>query len=224
MVEVDCDITERQCEELQAGLPESIRARAQRYLVARPRLNLVASQFALRTCLEGLGIDPRLLRVCPQGRPYLEGRPLEFNLSHSGSRAVILLGRGSHFLDALGVDIEHLDRKVEREALARRFFTSDECVFAASDPRNFFQIWTRKEAVLKTNGVGLRVPLNSFQVLSDQVAQKITGMELSLGTELRDDNYLISWAIKRSSGVLRPLWVRAHRAGWLERVRAGIEG
>lgn len=224
LVEIDCALSEERCEAMLSALPESVVARAKRYRFAQPRYNLVASQTALRQCLAAVGIDPNGLAVCGRGRPYLLGRELEFNLSHSHQRAVLILSTHGATREALGVDLEWMRRRIDRTALARRFFTADESDYCEGGAEPFFRVWTRKEAILKTNGVGLRVALDSFDVLSDQVEQKITGMSLELGTRVTEDGYVISWAAGSGCPTEPSATVEAFSQGWLERVREGIAG
>lgn len=71
----------------------------------------------------------------------------------------------------VGIDAESLLRKVsDRDALARRFFTSEEYASyleATDHTLAFFRIWTRKEAFIKCTGEGLHRTLSSFIVNVD---------------------------------------------------------
>ncbi len=101
------------------------------------------------------------------GKPYVEGNPLYFNLSHAGNYAVAV------FADApVGVDMEQLGRA--KAAVAKRFFTEEEQEMLSGSldepekwQRRFAWIWTRKESYIKAVGEGMRIPLNSFCVLLD---------------------------------------------------------
>lgn len=69
----------------------------------------------------------------------------------------------------IGVDIEPVRDLNDREALVKRFFsTTEQAAFAEvpEEHRNnyFFNIWTRKEALIKANGIGLSAPLDAFDV------------------------------------------------------------
>ena len=69
----------------------------------------------------------------------------------------------------IGVDIEPVRELNDREALVKRFFSTTEQAAFADVPevhRNdcFFNIWTRKEALIKANGIGLSAPLDAFDV------------------------------------------------------------
>lgn len=223
VVEIDCALDSPKYERFLQTLPLATQNRAARYLVSQPRHSLVASQVALRACLRALGFAPEEVTTCERGRPYLPGRGLEFNLSHSHQRAVLLLSRAPQAEGALGVDLEWIGRSVERDALARRYFTPDESRFCHGDPERFFFLWTRKEAVLKSNGVGLRVPLDSFEVLSETVEQKVTGRSLALSTVSREGGYTVSWAVDQNLRRRKVTWVEAHSTDWLARTVEGIE-
>jgi len=97
-----------------------------------------------------------IIKTGPNGKPYVENPfQLCFNISHSGEIAVIA------FTDRdVGIDVEHLDRRVDTAAVLRRFFSPTEqasyAQYQLTDPRStFFRGWTRKEAVLKATGEGI---------------------------------------------------------------------
>lgn len=82
--------------------------------------------------------------------------PLAFNLSHSADLVVCALG----WQCELGVDVEQVAPRARLLALARRFFSADEC--AALDRLSgiaqcaaFYDIWTAREACFKALGCGL---------------------------------------------------------------------
>jgi 4'-phosphopantetheinyl transferase len=103
------------------------------------------------------------------GKPYLdcdENRPrLQFNLSHSGELIVMAITIGRE----IGVDVEGVREHAEVERIAARFFSVRERAELASLPPSqravaFFSCWTRKEAFIKAKGMGLRFPLDCFDV------------------------------------------------------------
>lgn len=90
--------------------------------------------------------------------------------------AVIAVTNGTE----IGIDIENLNREVEYDDLAKRFFCEAEYLKLVQAPteekRNaFFNCWTRKEAFIKAVGEGLSYPLNNFEVTmrSDEPVQII---------------------------------------------------
>ena len=95
----------------------------------------------------------------------LAGNRVEFNVSHSGTRALLAFARGR----ALGVDVEKIREDLDPDALAHRFFSSEEQSQLAALPTSekfhgFFRCWTRKEAFIKAKGAGLSLPLDQFDV------------------------------------------------------------
>lgn len=94
-------------------------------------------------------------------KPYLEGTPLHFNLSHSKTAVLCALAQ-----DEIGCDIEDIGTPVM--AIAKKRFCPAEYEYLCkiSDPaaqaRAFYRFWTIKESVLKAVGTGLTLPLNSF--------------------------------------------------------------
>jgi 4'-phosphopantetheinyl transferase len=104
---------------------------------------------------------------------------MQFNLSHSGERALLALGVGR----PVGVDIEQ-HRALDPLALARRFFSRDEIdaldrLGGQARAEAFFRCWTRKEALIKAMGDGLSFPLDSFAV---QLEEGGASQVLEIGT------------------------------------------
>lgn len=101
-----------------------------------------------------------------RGKPFLTERDgLYVSLSHSGSYAAIAVGDVP-----VGVDIQRRGKCDMR--VADRFFTAEEAEFinGSGDKADaFFEIWTKKESLVKTVGKGLAMPLNSFSVLKNTV-------------------------------------------------------
>lgn len=99
------------------------------------------------------------------GKPSLTDSNLQFNLSHSGSCALLAVSP----LHKAGIDVERIRTDVEIEALARRFFSQRENIELMVLPREkrmaaFYRYWTLKEAYIKAQGLGLSLPLDSFDV------------------------------------------------------------
>ena len=99
----------------------------------------------------------------PYGKPYLPGSRLAFNLSHSGERALLCVGKGSE----LGIDIEEIVEVEEAELIASRCFSGEERrgIREAEKPLEaFMQCWVRHEAVHKAIGMGLSLAMESVKV------------------------------------------------------------
>lgn len=93
-----------------------------------------------------------------QGKPALAwpALPVTFNLSHSGDVVICALGQHCE----LGVDVEQVAPRERLLALARRFFSADECaqlggLSGAAQHDAFYDIWTAREAYFKALGCGL---------------------------------------------------------------------
>ncbi|QIC68131.1 4'-phosphopantetheinyl transferase family protein [Acinetobacter schindleri] len=105
------------------------------------------------------------------GKPYLKDHSnIAFNHSHSQNFYALAM---SQTVKEIGVDVEELSRKVRFQALAEHAFHPEELKMWQSldcDPEYWFKVWTTKEAVLKANGLGIRINLNELntQVHPDQ--------------------------------------------------------
>jgi 4'-phosphopantetheinyl transferase len=96
------------------------------------------------------------------GKPALAGgtprgaRALRFSLSHSGSVAAYALARGRD----VGIDIEEIRPGGAEVEIASRYFSPGEAdavaaATGAERDRLFYRCWTRREARLKAEGLGL---------------------------------------------------------------------
>jgi 4'-phosphopantetheinyl transferase len=155
-----------------ALLDRDERGRAERIANAGVRRRFVATRAALRRALGGyLGCDPTAVpidspaRTKPRLAPDARAPDIAFSVSHSGGAALMAFGRDGE----LGVDLEYLDRRVDAAGLAESHFHPREAdaivaLHGRDRMRRFLIYWTRKEAVVKALGIGLRRPLDSFTV------------------------------------------------------------
>ncbi|GKQ35462.1 4'-phosphopantetheinyl transferase superfamily protein [Streptomyces sp. A012304] len=129
---------------------------------------------------ELLGLPPAevpLRRVCPRcggphGKVTLDaGHPdVDLSVTHSGTLIGVAVCRGA----AVGLDAEEwpagpVEGLPDIDSAARVALTDTERTAlyarpAAERPAAFLRTWTRKEAVLKALGVGLRAPLRRLEV------------------------------------------------------------
>ena len=153
-------------------LSDDERVRAARFHFSRDRQRYVAARALLRTILGGyLASNPKHLtfRYSEKEKPTLShtyaDQELEFNVSHSGSVALLAFARGRQ----VGVDVERVRQDFDVEAIAGRFFSLLEreqlSDFSPAEIHEaFFRCWTRKEAYIKATGAGLSLPLSQFDV------------------------------------------------------------
>ncbi len=131
----------------------------------------------------------------PQGKPWLPGHDLAFNVSHSRQWLALAWSREAQ---AIGVDIEDTGRGQAFAALAQRYFHPGECTLwhaTASDrrERQWLRTWTRKEAVLKAHGLGLRLQLNTLDTRDDRVQHADLGCWHVHSHDLADAVLSVSW-------------------------------
>jgi 4'-phosphopantetheinyl transferase len=154
-------------------LSEDERARAARYRFEKDARAFTVARASVR-CLLARYIDARAddLRFdyAHYGKPALAKPPkdLRFSVSHSGDLGMLAVALGHE----IGVDIENIQRNVDTDQLAERFFSERERVSLRQlsgdeRARAFFRCWTSKEAFLKGQGLGLSRDLNSFDVEVD---------------------------------------------------------
>lgn len=120
------------------------------------RLSLAAGVL-LRCALERAGAGERGLSFGENGKPYLPGGGVEFNLSHSGRLAVCAVsGR------PVGADVEafrHFDEKLLRYVYQERELAGlRERAAPEDEDRVFTELWTLKESFMKYLGTGLLLP------------------------------------------------------------------
>ena len=158
--------------ELQLLLGPQERERALRFAFARDRERYVLTRATLRRLLGSLlGEAPEVLRFGegPYGKPFLSPpHTLRFNVSHSGEHALLAFAQGRE----LGVDLEQARYGVDAEGVARVVFSADEQRAFLALPEEgrraaFFQLWARKEAVIKAEGTGFAEPSGDFTLTVD---------------------------------------------------------
>ena len=142
------------------------REKVDRLRFERDRRLSLGAELLLRHALrcEGLGDVPMEFTYGAQGKPYLKCGNVFFSLAHSGEYVVCALAPCE-----VGCDVEQItpiDLKI-----ARRFFfrseyddvASQETAEARSDL--FFRYWTLKESFMKVTGLGMKLPLDAFEIV-----------------------------------------------------------
>jgi 4'-phosphopantetheinyl transferase len=160
---------------LTGGVSVEEQQRADGYRHPRDRDRFLTARGWLRHLLAGqLHCDPGAVRLetGADGKPMLAGSALRFNASRSADVALY----ATSWTMEVGVDIEAIRSTVDSEALATRFFTTDEQSALASLPpeqrlKATFWCWTRKEAYVKGVGTGLTIPINTIEVGVDRHRQ-----------------------------------------------------
>ncbi len=159
---------------LQSLLSTNEMVRAERLIDPLKRHSFVMARSCLRKILaKYLGLNPELLKFGynSSGKPFLSSPTkdkLTFNLSHSGSMAILAVAMDGE----VGVDIEKIDAALNFQSVACRYFTLMEInelekLSILRRRRQFYRLWTRKEAVLKMYGTGFSLPGSIETFVSD---------------------------------------------------------
>ena len=121
--------------------------------------------------------DFTILRT-PLGKPYIEGNPVYFSLTHSGNRALIALSD-----KPVGVDLE-IYRGRDRGSVVSRWSESEKAEI--SGEKDFLKHWTAREAYIKLYGYSLakmlkRVEFCGGKLLYDGKPQELFLRHYDLG-------------------------------------------
>ena len=150
-------------------LPADLRDAAWRKKQWRDRQLFIAGKLLLKEALYRSGreyLSLYDLKYNSHKRPYFDA-DIDFNISHSGNAAVCCLTDKGH----IGIDIE-LVRDIHL-ADYPDYFSENEWTYIDKYPGKFdgfYNLWTRKEAVLKAIGTGFHTPLSEVDVATDQVS------------------------------------------------------
>ena len=84
------------------------------------------------------------------GKPYIEGCPYQFNISHSGDWLLLAVGDVP-----IGADIEKIT-KIRPKTMEKFFTLTEQERVSANGAEEFFKIWTQKESYVKFTGEGIK--------------------------------------------------------------------
>jgi 4'-phosphopantetheinyl transferase len=214
---------------LMARLPASERARIERYRRDDDRTRALAAALLPRLLIArrtGRALSAIELARTPAGKPFYAPDPgLQFNLSHAGACVALAVGPS-----AVGVDVEQVRLGRDLEGIARRFFAPEEqrwlARFDASErPQRFFELWSRKESLLKATGEGLAGSLASFSAViigSDELTLEFRGWRWRLRSYHELPGYSLALCA-RSAPPLRPVRVSAPIDALIEGTSAAID-
>lgn len=140
---------------------------------------------------------PGDLKADKFGKPYFENAKIFFNISHSGNYVIAAVSTWN-----IGIDIQRIQQ--DKHRIAEKNFLPSECEYIneVEDDvviqQRFCEIWTIKEAYLKNIGIGLRKPLNSFEVSLSGDAPRIIGKKDYRFVQMKlDSRYIIAVCASR---------------------------
>lgn len=148
-------------------LPKALQDEISSYKMNDDRLRLLAGKRLLQMALAQSNHDQTLIhsyKIADNGKPYIP-RFYPFNISHSGHvvTCAVLLTEGE-----IGIDCEKV-RPIQPSSFTKQFSPSEmNWILSSENPqRRFFDAWTMKEAVMKADGRGMRIPLHNIRLNQD---------------------------------------------------------
>jgi len=127
---------------------EKRQMRVERIKTAEKQAESIAAGLLLRYCLLKNGYDDSDVCFSKSGKPYIDGDPIYFGLSHSGEYAACITDE-----NPVGIDIQRIV-KIKDRTLAR-FCTEKEAEYLSKSKdadTDAVKIWALKESYLKASG------------------------------------------------------------------------
>ena len=152
-----------------AVLSDEERAQYHRFHFSHDARDYAAAHALLRHSLSGAAPRPPAswrFEKTPAGKPFLVGAGADapsFSLSHTTGMVACAITDGAD----IGVDVEGVDRRVNADDIAARFFAPSEAAWLRAQDEGmrrdrFFDLWTLKEALVKALGAGMAMSLASL--------------------------------------------------------------
>jgi 4'-phosphopantetheinyl transferase len=171
------DLTNTKLDSLHFLLSVDEAQRADKFVFDKDRNTLLRSRVALRLILgRCLNLHPGKITFCynEHGKPEIDfptSTPINFNLSHSGEKAVIAVSWNRR----VGIDLNHLGQTRDWPPIVKRSFSSAEQeallqVPEAEKQTVFYRVWSQKEAYTKALGAGFTYGFQNFTVVVDTEA------------------------------------------------------
>jgi 4'-phosphopantetheinyl transferase len=177
--------------------------RSGRYHQQKDRERFIVSRGVLRTLLGGYLNTPAadiVFKIAPDKKPFVNphGVNLEYNTAHSGGYILIAIA-GS----PVGVDIEQMQPDFPYMDILEHSFSPLEVahIHRADVPLyKFYNLWTRKEALLKATGKGIDDDMAHIPCIDGEhiIPAEIIGSNRHwlINTFNVDENYVCSVAIE----------------------------
>lgn len=164
-------IPQAQINYLKTILSVSEKEKAGRYRFIADQNRHILGRAALRYLIKSYLKTPLAAIQIENGendKPYLvaPSQELSFNISHSADKILLAIDLKK---ELVGIDVERVDQQYGFESVIKDYFTTEEQAYILEkDCRTrFFQLWTRKEAIVKAVGTGLTDDLNIINVLNN---------------------------------------------------------
>lgn len=147
-------------------LPALAREEIFTYRKQDDRIRLLAGKLLLRSFMADTGHGLHLLDAYTtdaNGRPLVPGF-FDFSITHSGHIVACAIFPGQ----TVGIDVEKM-RPIVPANFHKQFSPPEmmQIMGAPSSREKFFEFWTQKEAVMKADGRGMRIPLHAIRLRGD---------------------------------------------------------
>jgi 4'-phosphopantetheinyl transferase len=136
---------------------------ANRFRFPRDQYRYITSHYILRHVLGSyINCDASLIEIesTKFGKPFLNpkygNQHVYFNLTHSQDLMCLILSKRYE----VGIDLEYMNKEIDWLKIANVYYSNEEVFFLKNMPKSkqlkeFYNLWTKKEAMLKTLGTGL---------------------------------------------------------------------
>lgn len=164
-------------------LSDNEKKRADCYRLESDYLCYISAHALLRVELSKiLCLTPKTVKIAQidNGKPYLCESDIPFSLSRSKRLFVFTIGKACQLI---GIDVEKINVNIDIAGISKSYYNPKEYehIFsfkkASAQQRSFFEIWTRKEALLKAIGIGINTDLRNVQVLEGTNQFNIQGVK-----------------------------------------------
>jgi 4'-phosphopantetheinyl transferase len=149
-----------------SDLPAARRIQLQQWPDSNARRRSLVGSRLLREGLRLLGYTTEALsglHYAPHGKPGVSV-PVSVSLSHTGGRTLCALSTSG----PVGVDVERIGGQTA--AGFAIYLSASEREWAGDDPGRFYDLWTRKEAVVKAAGTLGLVQVRDVRIDRDRAA------------------------------------------------------
>ncbi len=171
-------------------LPQFLQNKISNYASSEKKQQRIEGIMLLTTALKKNQMEENSIQSMyynAYGKPYIID-DVDFSIAYSNTTTVLGFIRKG----CIGVDVEHI--KPIDCSVYKEYFTTKEWAFLTQNlfsPVTFFQLWTRKEAVVKAIGKGAFLDFNCIEVLEDSIT--LEDKQLYLTTEFME-GYCLSVA------------------------------
>ncbi|WP_428231972.1 4'-phosphopantetheinyl transferase family protein [Flavobacterium sp.] len=92
------------------------------------------------------------------GKPYMSESNFNFNISHSGNTVVCVFSK-----QEIGIDIEEIN-EIDYSLFDNVFSSRELAEINNEGLDKFYELWTKKESVIKAIGKGMSIPLTEIEI------------------------------------------------------------